>query len=230
MIHHLRPDILARSQKAGRHVQKRLLQQCIGQLWKPPPTPASPMPAPPTPCADGFVDDHCHTFGNDGLNGSDFIPVDTSSGSEVFVGRSFSLSGQNSDEEPGVWGLDAKMQMRVGAVSVTVKQHTEGRLADSRPMANLCVDGLVAVDNVGGWLEVDGALAGGQAPVECVGAAFSADRPHPPSTPGHARRGFYPSRAELDEAAGVVRRCEGPLVALHVDAADESLLAGRCES
>ena len=104
----------------------RLFQQCIGQLWKPPPTPPPPMPAPPPPCGD----DHCHTFGNDGLNGSDFSPIGTSGGSGFFVGRSFSLSCLISDEEPGVWGLDAKMPMKVGSVSVTVKQHTEGRLAD----------------------------------------------------------------------------------------------------
>ena len=81
----------------------------------------------------------------------------------MFVGCSFSLSGLVSDEEPRVWGLDAKMPMKVGSVSVTVKQYTEGRLADSRSMMNLSMDGLVAVDNVGGWLG-NGALAGGQAP------------------------------------------------------------------
>jgi len=113
------------------------------------------------------------------LNGSDFKPVDTSSGSEVFVGRSFSLTGMISDDEPGVWAPDAKLQMKVGSLSVTVKQHTEGRLADSRSMLDLSVDGLDAVDSVGGWLGVDGALTAGQAPAECVGAAFFADRPHP---------------------------------------------------
>merc|ERR1719374_443716 len=92
------------------------------------------------------------------LNGSDFKPVHTSSGSEVFVGRSFSLTGMISDDEPGVWGPDAKLQMKVGSLSVTVKQHTEGRLADSRSMLDLSLDGLDAVDSVGGWLGVDGAL------------------------------------------------------------------------
>ena len=91
-------------------------------------------------------------------------------------------------------------------------------------MMDLSEDGLVAVDDVGGWLGVDGALAGGQAPVECVGAAFSSDRPHP----AHLDRqdGFFkPFRADLDEATSGVPRCEGPLVALNVDAADELLLA-----
>ena len=77
------------------------------------------MSTPPTPCGDRSVDDH------DALNGIDFIPI--ASGSEVFVGRSFSVSGLIRDEEPAVWGLDAKMQMRVASVSVTVKQHTEDR-------------------------------------------------------------------------------------------------------
>ena len=108
------------------------------------------MPAPPSHCDDGSVDDHCHTLGNDGFNGSDFIPIDTSSGSEVFVGRSFSLSGMISDEEPGVWDPDAKMQMKVGSVSVTLKQHTKGRLVDSRSMMDLSVGGFVAVGNVDG--------------------------------------------------------------------------------
>ena len=124
----------------------------------------SDTPASPTSHGDGPVDNYTHTLGDDGLNGSDFIPIDTSSGSEVFVGRSFSTTGMINDEEPRVRGPDAKLQRKVGSVSVTVKQHTEGRLADSRSMMNLSVDGLHAVDSVGAWL----------------GIAFPADRLHPP--------------------------------------------------
>ena len=63
------------------------------------------------------------------FDGSDFKPIDTSSSSDIFGGPSFSLTGVISDDEPGVWGPDAKLNMKFGAVSVTVKQHTEGRLA-----------------------------------------------------------------------------------------------------
>jgi len=130
------------------------------------------------------------------LNGSDFKPVDTSSGSEVFVGRSFSLTGMISDDEPGVWAPDAKLQMKVGSLSVTVKQHTEGRLADSRSMLDLSVDGLDAVDSVGGWLGVDGALTAGQAPAECVGTAFIADAAHPPKSHQKGSASFQSPRVK----------------------------------
>ena len=63
--------------------------------------------------------------------------------SEVFVGRSFSMTMMN-DEEPGVRGLDAKLQMKVGSV-------------DNRSMMDLFVDDFYFVESVGGWLGVDGA-------------------------------------------------------------------------
>ena len=44
-----------------------------------------------------------------------------------------SLSFQ-SDDEPDHWSTDAKLKFKVGVVSVTVKQHTEGRLQDSQSM------------------------------------------------------------------------------------------------
>ena len=138
-----------------------LLLQYIGQFLTTPPIPASPTPAPPTSFGDGPVDNYSHALGNDGLNGSGFTPVATSSGSEVFVGRSFSMTGMINDEEPGVWCLDAKLQMKIGSVSVTATQHTEDRLADSRSMMDLSVGGLDAVDGVGCRLGVDGALAAG---------------------------------------------------------------------
>merc|ERR1712136_152532 len=85
------------------------------------------------------------------------------------------VSGLISDDEPGVWGPDAKLMLKVGALLVTVKQHTEGRLVDSRSMLDLSVDGLEAVDSVGGWLGVDGSLTAGRAPSECVEAVFIDD-------------------------------------------------------
>ena len=118
------------------------------------------------------------------VDGAAFKPIDTSSGPEILVGQAFSMTGMISDDEPGVWGPDAKFKMKVGAVSVTVKQHTESRLADSRSMLDLSVDGLDGVDSVGGWLGVDGSLLAGQAPAECVGAALFADGKHP----SHSKR------------------------------------------
>jgi len=108
------------------------------------------------------------------FDGSDFKPINTSSSSDIFGGPSFSLTGVISDDEPGVWGPDAKLNMKLGALEVTVKQHTEGRLADSRSMLDLSLDGLDGVDSVGGWLGVDGSLSAGEAPHGCVEAAFIA--------------------------------------------------------
>merc|ERR1719374_511169 len=106
------------------------------------------------------------------FDGSDFKPINTSSSSDISGGPSFSLTGVISDDEPGVWGPDAKLNMKLGALVVTVKQHTEGRLADSRSMLDLSLDGLDGVDSVGGWLGVDGSLSAGEAPHGCVEAAF----------------------------------------------------------
>ena len=50
------------------------------------------------------------------------------------------------------------VQMKVGALSAMVKQHMEGHLADTRSMFCLSLDGLDAVDSVGGWLGVGGSL------------------------------------------------------------------------
>ena len=48
--------------------------------------------------------------------------------------------------------------MKVGALSVMVKQHMEGHLANSRSMKSLSLDGLDGIDSVGGWLGADGSL------------------------------------------------------------------------
>jgi len=112
------------------------------------------------------------------LNGSAFIPIG-SSGSSSFSSQSFSLHGKISEDEPGVWGPDAKLVIEVGAIMLTVTQHTEGRFDDSRSMLDVSVTGLDGVENVGGWLGVDGALSAGRAPPECLNVAFIAAGTHP---------------------------------------------------
>ena len=69
------------------------------------------------------------------VDGRAFKAIDASGSSEFFVSQAFSLTGMIN----GVWGPDAKLKMKVGDVSVTVKQRTEGRLADSRSMLDLSV-------------------------------------------------------------------------------------------
>ena len=88
------------------------------------------------------------SFQDESLDGSDFISIDTSSGHQVFVGSSYSMTGMIKSEEPGVWGSQVRLLMTVSSFVLTVKQHTEGRLADSRSMMDLSVDGLDAVDSV----------------------------------------------------------------------------------
>ena len=119
------------------------------------------------------------------------------------------------------WGLDAKIQLKVGSVTVTVKQHTKGRLADS-------AGDLVAVGNVGGWLGVDGALAGGQ--TSCVRWSCFLHESHATITPGHTRWDFLPFSCLAGRSTSGVLRCGAPLAALHVDAVDELLPASRCGS
>merc|ERR1719450_2028246 len=106
------------------------------------------------------------------FDGGDFQPINAARDFESFSAPAFSLTGVISDDEPGVWGPDAKLNMKLGALEVTVKQHTEGRLADSRSMLDLSLHGLDGVDSVGGWLGVDGSLSAGEAPHGCVEAAF----------------------------------------------------------
>ena len=59
--------------------------------------------------------------------------IDNSSGSDTFYALSFSLT---SAYELGAWCTTAKLKMKVGDVSVTVEQHTEGRLQVSQSMLN----------------------------------------------------------------------------------------------
>ena len=57
-----------------------------------------------------------------------------SSGSDIVTALSFSLTVA---DELGAWCTTAKLKMKVGVVSVTVEQHTEGRLQVSQSMLNL---------------------------------------------------------------------------------------------
>jgi len=106
------------------------------------------------------------------LDGSGFKPIDASSSSKIYVGPFFSMYGMISDDESDVWGPDARLQINVGALLVTVKQHTEDLQAGSRSMLDLSVDGLRGVDSVGGLLGVDSSLTAEQQHPECVEVSF----------------------------------------------------------
>ena len=69
-----------------------------------------------------------------GFDGSEFNPIDDSSDADIFTSLSLSLT---SVDEIGAWCIDAKLKMKVGVVSVTVEQDTEGRLQDSQSTLNL---------------------------------------------------------------------------------------------
>ena len=58
--------------------------------------------------------------------------IDDSSGSDIFTALSFSLT---SAGQPSIWCTTAKSKMKVGVASVTVEQHTEGRLQVSQSIA-----------------------------------------------------------------------------------------------
>ena len=69
-----------------------------------------------------------------GFDGSEFNPIEDSSGSDILTALSFSLICAS---ESGIWYTDAKLETKVGVVSVTMEELTEGRLQDSQPMLNL---------------------------------------------------------------------------------------------
>ena len=56
-----------------------------------------------------------------------------------FDGSEFNPINTSSVSEPDTWSTDAKLKLKVGVVSATVKQHTEGRLQDSQSMLDRCV-------------------------------------------------------------------------------------------
>jgi len=79
------------------------------------------------------------------------------------------LRGWISSEEG--WGLDARVELTVGGVALSIVQHTEGRGESGNAMLDLSVSGLASVvDPVGGWLGVAGSERAGEAPPECLGA------------------------------------------------------------
>jgi len=80
-----------------------------------------------------------------------------------------SVSGWIATDEG--WGPDAKVELTVGGVIVSIAQHTEGRGESGNAMLDLSVSGLASVvDPVGGWLGVAGSEDAGEAPPECRGA------------------------------------------------------------
>ena len=102
------------------------------------------------------------------VNGSSFKQIRDANGTDFSVGPHFLMRGKITEDEPGVWGPDAKLSMKVGDILFRVQQHTEGRFLESRSMLDLSVSGLDKIESVGGWLGLDGSLSAGEAPPECV--------------------------------------------------------------
>ena len=68
------------------------------------------------------------------FDGSEFDPIKLQASLIFPVDPSLSFE---SDDEPDNWSTDAKSKLKVGVVSVTVNQHTEGRLQHSQSMLDL---------------------------------------------------------------------------------------------
>lgn len=102
------------------------------------------------------------------VNGSNFKTIDDPSGTDLYLGRKFTMRGKIVDDEPGVWGPDVKFVAKVGDFEIQVKQHTKGRGANSSSMLDLSVSGLDGVDSIGGWLGVGGSSEAGEPPLECA--------------------------------------------------------------
>ena len=80
-----------------------------------------------------------------------------------------SVSGWIATDEG--WGPDAKVELTVGGVIVSIAKHTEGRGESGNAMLDLAVSGLASVVvPVCGWLGVAGSEGAGEAPPECRGA------------------------------------------------------------
>lgn len=101
------------------------------------------------------------------VNGSKYKTIRNASGTKFFSSAAFNLVGEISEDEPGVWGPDAKLTASAGETVVEVKQHTEGRGSESTSMLDLSVSGLDGVSTVGGWLGIDGSMMAGEAPEGC---------------------------------------------------------------
>ena len=72
--------------------------------------------------------------------------------------------------------------MKVDVVLVTMRQRTEGRLADTKSMLDLTVDGLDGVDSVGEWLGASGAPLVRAGPAGCVGDHHTLTRMYRPAS------------------------------------------------
>ena len=80
-----------------------------------------------------------------------------------------SVSGWIATDEG--WGPDAKVELTVGGLIVSIGKHTEGRGESGNAMLDLAVSGLASVVvTVCGWLGVTGSEGAGEAPPECRGA------------------------------------------------------------
>lgn len=135
-----------------------------------------------------------HPFGIS-VNETSYKTIRNASGTTFFTSPAFSLFGQITEDEPGVWGPDAKFKATTGEIVVEVRQHTEGRGSDGTSMLDLSVAGLDGVSTVGGWLGVDGSMMAGDAPQGCATAALIS-MPPPPKH-GKSQRATFRSVRKL---------------------------------
>jgi len=101
------------------------------------------------------------------------------------------VTGMIAAKDPGRWGPDALVVVKVGALSIEVVQHTEGRDGESRALLDVSLIGTYSKsDGVGGWCGMDGAsLSQGTIPFPCMtmaptsrtfrSKANAVFRPHP---------------------------------------------------
>jgi len=115
------------------------------------------------------------------VNGSSFEQIWNANGTDFVSNPHLMLRGKITEDEPGVWGPDAKLMMKVGDIMLRVQQHTEGRFSESRSMLDLSVSGLDKMESVGGWLGVDGSFSAGGAPPECATNTAFIEFPHYPN-------------------------------------------------
>uniref|UniRef100_A0A7S1F1S4 Uncharacterized protein n=1 Tax=Noctiluca scintillans TaxID=2966 RepID=A0A7S1F1S4_NOCSC len=107
------------------------------------------------------------------VNYSSFEQIWNANGTDFVSTPHLILRGKITEDEPGVWGPDAKLSMKVGDIVFRVKQHTEGRFLESRSMLDLSVTGLDKIESVGGWLGAHGHLDAGTPPAGCSGTGIA---------------------------------------------------------
>eukprot|EP00450_Noctiluca_scintillans_P037068 CAMPEP_0194551052 /NCGR_PEP_ID=MMETSP0253-20130528/96025_1 /TAXON_ID=2966 /ORGANISM="Noctiluca scintillans" /LENGTH=715 /DNA_ID=CAMNT_0039398505 /DNA_START=31 /DNA_END=2178 /DNA_ORIENTATION=+ len=110
------------------------------------------------------------------------VPERISSDGTVFLAKSsVKVQGTIGTPDPEVWGPDAEVFVDVGNMTINVRQHTEGRLEESRSMLDLIVRGLDSeTESVGGWLGSSGYLDAGSPPQGCSKemSLLQGDAPH----------------------------------------------------